>query len=168
MDEARLQSAYDGAAFVYARNQALSYLGKPDPPGRAEVTTFTTDGSNLNLLANYATRSEDGTLQYHQYRVKSTSLIDSRQALKDGRRGLRNEQEHARKQSYALKDQLKEHWRKHRDILRPVVEGAPLALADGTLGERNVDQGEYVVIDQPGERTPAASNSVSSVTSNSG
>lgn len=27
MDEARLQSAYDGAALVYARNQALSYVG---------------------------------------------------------------------------------------------------------------------------------------------
>lgn len=32
MEEARLQSAYDGAALVYARNQALSYLGKSDPP----------------------------------------------------------------------------------------------------------------------------------------
>uniref|UniRef100_A0A8H7K2F6 Uncharacterized protein n=1 Tax=Bionectria ochroleuca TaxID=29856 RepID=A0A8H7K2F6_BIOOC len=31
MEEARLQSAYDGASLVYARKQALSYMGKSDP-----------------------------------------------------------------------------------------------------------------------------------------
>ncbi|KAK0612984.1 hypothetical protein B0T17DRAFT_542373 [Bombardia bombarda] len=65
MKEAELQSAYNGAALVFARNQALSYLGKSDPPGHAEVTTFITDGTDLNLFAHYATRSEDGTLEYH-------------------------------------------------------------------------------------------------------
>ena len=30
---ARLQGAHDGAALVYARNQALSLVGAPDPPG---------------------------------------------------------------------------------------------------------------------------------------
>jgi len=49
MEEARLQSAYDGAALVYSRNQALSYIGKADPPGHAEVTTFATDGTTLNV-----------------------------------------------------------------------------------------------------------------------
>ncbi|KIH88220.1 hypothetical protein SPBR_07890 [Sporothrix brasiliensis 5110] len=49
MRETRVQSAYDGAALVHARNQALAYMGGSDPPGHAEVTTFTADGTNLNL-----------------------------------------------------------------------------------------------------------------------
>ncbi|RMD39797.1 hypothetical protein DV735_g5350, partial [Chaetothyriales sp. CBS 134920] len=114
MEEARLQSAYDGAALVYARNQALSYLGTADPPGHAEVTAFTTDGTNLNLFAHYATLSADGTLEYHQYPIKSTNLTDSHQAFRDGRRGLRNVQDHARKQSYAMRDHLRERWKRRR------------------------------------------------------
>lgn len=110
MEEARLQSAYDGDTLVYARNQALSYLRKLDPPGHAEVTTFTTDGTNLAFYVHYAALSENSTLEYHQYLVKSTNLIDSHQGLKDGRRGLRNEQDYAFKLSNALRDQLREHW----------------------------------------------------------
>jgi hypothetical protein len=44
MEKATLQSRYDGAAMVHARNKALAYMGKSDPPGYAAVTTFTTDG----------------------------------------------------------------------------------------------------------------------------
>jgi hypothetical protein len=51
MKEAKLQSSCDRAALAYARRQALAYLGKPDPPGHAEITTFTTDGTNLHLFA---------------------------------------------------------------------------------------------------------------------
>ncbi|KAK0629992.1 hypothetical protein B0T17DRAFT_527213 [Bombardia bombarda] len=109
MKEAELQSAYDGAALVFARNQALAYLGKSDPPGHAEVTTFTTDGTNLNLYAHYAAPSEDGTLKYHQYRYRSTNLVNTRQEHVQGRKGLRNEQGHAYKQSRALKNQLRKH-----------------------------------------------------------
>ncbi len=156
MEEARLQSAYDGAALVYARNQALSYLGKSDPPGHAEVTTFTTDGTNLNQFAHYAAQSEDGTLEYHQYPVKSTNLIDSHQGLRDGRRGLRNEQDHARNQSRALRDQLKENWKQHRGGLQPIAEGAPLPGADGTSEE--TDEAGYEVVEQPCQATPAASS----------
>jgi len=118
MEEARLQSAYNGAALVYARNQALSYMGRSDPPGHSEVTTFTTDGTTLNLFAHYAAPSTagDGTVEYHQHPVKSTNLMDSHQGLKDGRRGLRNAQDYARKQSYALRDQLMEYWRKHSEL----------------------------------------------------
>lgn len=32
IEEARERSAYVGAALAYVRNQALSYIGKPDPP----------------------------------------------------------------------------------------------------------------------------------------
>ncbi|KAI3396591.1 hypothetical protein diail_12042 [Diaporthe ilicicola] len=164
MEAARLQSAYDGAALVYARAQALSYMGESDPPGHSEVTTFTTDGTNLNFYAHHATPSAagDGKLQYHQYLVKSDNLVASHQGLKDGRRGLRNGQDHAKKQSYALRDRLVENWRKHRDTLRPLAEGAPVPVADGTVGETSTDEAAYVVVEQPCQPAPGASRSASS------
>jgi hypothetical protein len=158
MEEARLQSAYDGAALVYARNQALSYIGKPDPPGHAEVTTFTTDGANLNFFAHYAAPSEDGMLEYHQYPCESVNL-KKYQEFKDGRRGLRNEQDHAREQSYALRDQLKEHWKQRRGSPHPITEGAPPPVPDGT-SETNADEDEagHEVVEQPCQPTPTASS----------
>ncbi|KAK5654360.1 hypothetical protein OQA88_7269 [Cercophora sp. LCS_1] len=114
MREARLQSAYDGAAMVHARSQALAYMGKADPAGHAEITTFTTDGTNLNLFAHHATLTEEGTLEYHQYPIKSINLIDSYQGYKEGRKHLRNAQDYAREQSYALKDQLQEYYKQQR------------------------------------------------------
>ncbi|POR32988.1 Uncharacterized protein TPAR_06803 [Tolypocladium paradoxum] len=160
MEEARLQSAYDGAALVYARNQALSYIGKPDPPGRAEVTTFTTDGTNLNMFAHYATPSEDGVLEYHQYPVTSANVKKSYQEFKDGRRELRNEQDHARKKSYALRDQLKEHWKQRGGGLHPIAEGAPPPIPGGTFGATTTyeDGSGYVIAEQPCQPTPAASS----------
>ncbi|KAK4125502.1 hypothetical protein N657DRAFT_662049 [Parathielavia appendiculata] len=62
MDEAKMQSAYDGAALTYARNQALSYLGKPRPP--------------------------NGVLEYHQYPTASTNLTSSYEDIKKGWRHL--------------------------------------------------------------------------------
>lgn len=114
MTEARLQSAYNGAALVYARNRALSLIGESDPPGHAKVTTFTTDGTNLNFFAHYTALSEDDTLEYHQYPIDSINLANSHQQYKDGRRAIRNAQDYAKKQSYALKDQLKGHWKQRR------------------------------------------------------
>ncbi|CAP61631.1 uncharacterized protein PODANS_4_2290 [Podospora anserina S mat+] len=84
--EAELQSRYNGAALVHARNQALSYIRKSDPPGHAEITTFTTNGKNINFFAHYAAKSEDGTLEYHQFPIKSTSLVNSHGEHKEGRR----------------------------------------------------------------------------------
>ncbi|KAK3335509.1 hypothetical protein B0T19DRAFT_406656 [Cercophora scortea] len=114
MADATLQSSYDGAALVYARNQARKYSGKSDPAGYAHVTTFTTNGAQLNFYAHYAAPSEDGALEYHQYRVKTINLTGSYQEYKEGRKYLRNEQDHAREQSYELKDELKEHYKKQR------------------------------------------------------
>ncbi|KAI5458445.1 hypothetical protein BGZ63DRAFT_324637, partial [Mariannaea sp. PMI_226] len=158
MEEARLQSAYDGAALVYARNEALSYLGKSDPPGHAEITTFTTDGNNLNLYAHYAAPSANGVLKYHQFPIKSTSLTDCQQGLKDGRRGLRNAQDYARKQSFAMWDQLQEHGKHSSSALRPIAEGVSLPIADGTIEETNSDDTEDVVVEQVCQSTPAASS----------
>lgn len=156
MDEARLQSSYNGAALLYARNQALSYLGKPDRDGHAKVTTFTTDGTNLNMYAHYAAPSEDGTLEYHQYPIKSANLIDSYEGFKEGRRWVRNAQDHAKEQSYALRDQLKEHWKQCRGGLHPIAEGAPLPGAEGIFEATNGDEDEagYEVVEVPCQPRP--------------
>ena len=132
MKDATLQSGYDGAALVYARNQALSYQGKSDPPGHASITTFTTNGTRINFYAHYAAPAPagDGTLEYHQFPIKSTNLVNSYGEYKEGRKHLRSEQDHAKKQSQALRDQLKEHYRQQQQQqpssgLHPIAEGVP-------------------------------------------
>ncbi|CAK7235709.1 hypothetical protein SCUCBS95973_009359 [Sporothrix curviconia] len=148
MERARLQSAYDGAALVYARNQALAVTGKPDSPGHAAVTTFTTDGSHLYSYAHYATggaalmgygegQAEDegeehdaDAVRYHQYLVQKTNLVDSHAEFKKGRRLVRNQQDYAKEQSYELKDCLRKQWkRRHsavRAALQTAADGAPM------------------------------------------
>ena len=111
---ATLQSGYTGAVLVYARNQSLSLIGKPDPPGHAEVTTFTTDGTILNFYAHYAAPSVDGTVEYHQYQYASANVRNSYQGHKNGRKGLRNAQDRARKLSYDQRDKLQEYWNQTR------------------------------------------------------
>ncbi|KAI0871052.1 hypothetical protein GGS24DRAFT_77735 [Hypoxylon argillaceum] len=131
MEEAELQSRYDGAALVYSRNQALSLMGKSDPPGHAEVRTFTTDGTLINFYAHYATLSEDtNMLEYHQYQYAVAPVKGTYQGHKDGYRGIRNEQDHAKGQAYALKDQLNKHWKQRRSGLQPITEGSPLPDLD--------------------------------------
>lgn len=148
MRRAALQSRYDGAALVYARNNALAYLQEGDgttrevadasasvgavadvnadanadadtgPTGRADITTFTTDGNNLNFYAHYATpikETEGGTgdrkWEYHQYPIHSTTLTTSYEEHKKGRRWLRNAQDRAEDESHALRDRLTEQWK---------------------------------------------------------
>ncbi len=82
-----LQAAYDGAALVYARNQALAYLEKPDPPGHAAVRTFTSDGTLVNFYAHYAAPSADGKLEYHQHEYASINVKGTYQGHKDGYSG---------------------------------------------------------------------------------
>ncbi|KAK4221573.1 hypothetical protein QBC38DRAFT_513492 [Podospora fimiseda] len=97
MKGAALESGYAGAALVYARNQALAYLGKSDPPGHANVTTFTTDGNEMNIYAHYAAENGNGKLEYHQFPVKRVSLVKSHGEFKQGRKCLRNAQDHAKR-----------------------------------------------------------------------
>lgn len=151
MAQATRQSAYDGAALVFARNQALAHMGQTDPPGHASIMTFTTNGTHLNFHAHYAAPAEDGSLEYHQYAVQSTSLVRSHQEHKEGRRELRNAQDHARKQSYDLKDQLKEHWKQHRRSLHAAAAAAAGRGPAGTLTE----DGYEIVEHQP---TPPTSS----------
>ncbi|KAK4241079.1 hypothetical protein C8A03DRAFT_41478 [Achaetomium macrosporum] len=95
MEEARTQSAYSGAALMYGRNEALAYLDTPDPPGYAAVSTFTIDGTNINFFSHYAAPSgvEDEKLDYHQYPITFTNLVNSFEEFKRGRKQLRNLQE---------------------------------------------------------------------------
>ncbi|KAI0117887.1 hypothetical protein GGR51DRAFT_555170 [Nemania sp. FL0031] len=112
LDDARIQTAYDGASLVYARNQALAYLKQEELSNSAEVITFVADGSSLTLYAHYASKGEDGTVKYHQYLIDQTYL-NSYTRFKDGRKQLRNAQEYAKEQCYLLRDQLKEQWAKN-------------------------------------------------------
>ncbi|CAK7228841.1 hypothetical protein SCUCBS95973_007017 [Sporothrix curviconia] len=154
MERARLQSAYDGAALVYARNQR-------DPPGHAAVTTFTTDGKQLYSFAHYAavapTEEEfdqdgngDTEVEYHQYQLQSITLVNSHDEFKKGRSWLRNQQDLAKEQSYALKDELKKHWRqRHRAVRKAhqTATGAPRTMsgADDVTENVNIQGGDEVV-----------------------
>ncbi|OAA64163.1 hypothetical protein SPI_02810 [Niveomyces insectorum RCEF 264] len=162
MREARMQAAYDGAALVHARTQALAHMRKKDPPGHAAATTFTTDGTNLNLYAHYAAPAEDDedTLEYHQYPISSTNLTSSYEDFKKGRKQLRNAQDHAKAQSEQLRDQLKQHWKQNRTKLPPVAEGVhppdvepPPHTTDGyenanphILQEEAEDEDDYEIV----------------------
>lgn len=116
MVEATLQSGYDGAAMVYGRNQALECLGEPDPLGHSAITTFTSNGENVNLFAHHALPTgEDGAVEYHQHRLTQTNLIESYESFKKGRKEIRNAQDYAREQSFALRDQLQEQQRSRQE-----------------------------------------------------
>lgn len=103
-------------------------------------------------------RLTEETLLEYSTRDASAPVRLMYQGYKDGRRGLRNAQDHARDCSYALKDQLKEHWEQHRN-LRPIPEGAPLLIPDDTCEETKADEDEagYGVVEQSGQPTPGAS-----------
>ncbi|KAJ2895046.1 hypothetical protein MKZ38_006972 [Zalerion maritima] len=132
MGEARLQSSYAGAALVHTRNQALAHMGTSDPPGHAAVTTFATNGTDINFFAHFAAplEGDPDKLEYHQYQYATANVKDTYQGHRDGRRGIRNAQDRAREQSYALKDQLKEHWKQQRDALRSITEETPVSASD--------------------------------------
>lgn len=133
MEKARLQCAYDGAALVYARNKALALIGKPDPLGHAKITTFATDGKNIDFFTHYAARGDDGKLKYHQYPIGSCVITNSHYGYKDCWRQLQNEQDYAREQSYALRDQLVNHWEEREGI-------APLTPRSYHIGDLNSTQ----------------------------
>ncbi|KAH9900641.1 hypothetical protein F4778DRAFT_739816 [Xylariomycetidae sp. FL2044] len=55
------------------------------------------------------------------------------EGCKEGRKYLRNEQDHARKQSYKLRSELKEYYEKqHGGGLHPVTIGVPSLSVPGT------------------------------------
>ncbi|KAK0706668.1 hypothetical protein B0T26DRAFT_756145 [Lasiosphaeria miniovina] len=135
------------------------------PPESTKVRTFTTDGTSLNFYTHYAVPSEDGTIKYHQYQYASTNVKNTHQGHKDGRRQLRNEQQHVREQSYALKDQLKEHGKQRRSALGPISDEPPLLVSDmeplvatNTYGDEDENEADYEMVEQPYQPTPPASS----------
>lgn len=135
MESARLQCAYDGAALVYARNKALALIGKPDPLGHAKITTFATDGNHIDFFAHYAARRDDGKLEYHQHPIGSCVLTNSHHGFKDGWRQLQNQQDYAREQSYALRDQLVSYWATREGI----VSSTPISSRIENLSDTRLE-----------------------------
>ena len=132
MNLARHQAAYDGASMVYARNEACSFLGSPDPVDHAYVQTFTTDGATLNTFTHFSTESQ-GQVKYHQYPTSSSFLISSYEDFKKSRRRLRNLQDVAKETSEKLRDKLNGKWlANHRS---PVAPSVPAKTADSTSFE---------------------------------
>ncbi|CAK7197517.1 hypothetical protein SEUCBS139899_000164 [Sporothrix eucalyptigena] len=169
MREAALQTSYDGAAMVYARNQALAYHDQTDAPGHAAVSTFATDGSQVTFYAHYAAPRDnihghdgrDVEIEYHQYPIRSTSLVNSHDEYKAGRRALRNLQDHARDQSYALKDQLQAHHKQETrkmsglGVALPmpnaeIQDADPVDTVDPDHGQRSLDDDDTEIA-QPQE-----------------
>ncbi|KAK3985096.1 hypothetical protein QBC44DRAFT_335789 [Cladorrhinum sp. PSN332] len=108
------QAAYDGAALVYGRNQALEAMDIADPAGHASIITFATNGRTLDIFAHYSEPSKDDEIKahYYQHRLATSDLHASYQTFRDGRRMLRNAQDYALEQLYQLRDQLEGHYRK--------------------------------------------------------
>ncbi len=83
MEKAKLLSAYDGAALVYARNQALSYLGKSDPPAMLRSQPFTTQ------TAAFSGSSHTMRLQTRMVYFNTTNFLKSHiiwRSIKSSRR----------------------------------------------------------------------------------
>ncbi|KAK0655514.1 hypothetical protein B0T16DRAFT_451177 [Cercophora newfieldiana] len=91
------------------------------------LVLITRVASFLAIFAHHTTLSEKGTLEYHQYPIKSINLVNSYEGYKEGRRLLRNAQDRAREQSHALKEQLKEYYDQQRGGggLHPVTKEVP-------------------------------------------
>ncbi|KAK5987173.1 hypothetical protein PT974_11291 [Cladobotryum mycophilum] len=108
-ETAQIHNAHAGAALVYARNHALEHIAYPDNEGESFIFTFTTDGATINFFAHYATKSDDGAVQYHQYPITSTNLGTSYTEFKKGWTQLHNCQQHAYDISHELKSLLHTH-----------------------------------------------------------
>jgi len=121
--------AYVGAALVYARNQALDYLGIMDVPGSAHVITFATDGNTIDFFAHFSTpvAPSRNEMEYHQYRLNSIKIPrNSIEGFWEARTVMLNAQVFTRLQSLELSDRLKENWRQYGDqfLEKPAVQKA--------------------------------------------
>jgi hypothetical protein len=123
---AEIQAVYDRACMVYGRNQARSFLNRPDPVGHTYVRTFTTDSTTLNTYTHYSSESE-GQIKYHQYTTSSSLLISYYEEFKKRRRRLRNLQDDAKETSEKWRNELKEKWLAVN--LSPVIPSRPVETA---------------------------------------
>ncbi len=122
---AQTQAGYDGACMVYGRNKARLFLESPDPIGHAFVSTFTTDGTTLNIFDHYSSKSQD-QVKYHQYPISNSFLISTYEDFKKSRRRLRNLEDNAKEASEKLRNDLNEKW--SANYRSPVSANVP---ADG-------------------------------------
>ncbi|KAH6713402.1 hypothetical protein BKA61DRAFT_644320 [Leptodontidium sp. MPI-SDFR-AT-0119] len=121
MISAQTQAGYDGACMIYGRNEARSFLESPDPAGHAFISTFTTDGTTLNIFDHYSSESQ-GQVKYHQYPTSNSFLISTYEDFKKIRRQLRNLEDDAKEASEKLRDELNEKWcANHRSPVSPNV-----------------------------------------------
>ncbi|CAK7224823.1 hypothetical protein SCUCBS95973_005650 [Sporothrix curviconia] len=116
----------------------------------------------VSVYEDYVYAVEGAVNEATMFLIKSKSLVNSHEEYKEGRRGLRNAQDHAREQSYALKDQLKEHYKQQRSSgLHPVAEVGPsmpvpgIGPLDGCEGKGDYDVVESHPVYQP---TPPTSS----------
>lgn len=72
--QGEVQAGYDGAAMLYARNNALASIGQPDPPGRASPITVATDGRTWRTYVHYAEENKD-TKQTEYFQVRTPTPL---------------------------------------------------------------------------------------------
>ena len=136
MKLAQTQAGFDGACLVYGRTKARSYLGTPDPPGHAFVSTFTTDGTSLNIFAHYVSE-HFGQVKYHQFPVSSAFLIASYDDFTKSRRLLRNLQDFAHQNAERLRDNLQRKWIENQRLNTAV---SPVLQERHEVGSASLDQ----------------------------
>lgn len=71
MRKARIRASYDGAAMVFARNEALKHIKQPDPETYAAPISVASDGLTWNVYLHHAHMNRDTQkLEYFQVRVE--------------------------------------------------------------------------------------------------
>ncbi|KAJ5043161.1 uncharacterized protein L3040_004542 [Drepanopeziza brunnea f. sp. 'multigermtubi'] len=70
--------------------------------------TFTTDGTVLRTFAHHSSESR-GRMDYHKTATSYSVTLDNFQGFRTGRRYIRNLQDHAKKLSEELRDELLQH-----------------------------------------------------------
>lgn len=123
LTRAETECAYDAAALVYGRNQALQYLGESDPSRHAAVLSFATDGTRLYLYAHYSAVAEYGdAIEYHQCHISSMVITSSQKDYDKARRWLQNAQDYAKEAADDLRRRLVEHWNVKQNARRRLIE----------------------------------------------
>lgn len=59
------QAAYDAASLVYARDQAVGAIHRPDKADAAFVGSFICDGERLQISVHYSSKDSSGKTVYH-------------------------------------------------------------------------------------------------------
>ncbi|KFA60331.1 hypothetical protein S40285_10528 [Stachybotrys chlorohalonatus IBT 40285] len=125
------QCAYYGTALVYARNQALSYLGRSDPINQTSAITFFTNGERLHIYAHYVTKSRRGTTQHIQHQLASIYMLHSHQEFILGYLALRNAQDYVKERAIEPKEEPIQHWIKELGVEPPIVSDAESSQGKG-------------------------------------